>query len=132
MPLADLENAIAHLPWQTKPLTATRAASQAEMRRATSPTHPAAVARFLFTQLRTLAEDKRFELLRVSPTRFPILLLTVRQWSGACVTRRDGTGRTVPAAAERPRMRRKLRRKSPRPAWQVTRNRPSAFEIKTH
>src|SRR5487761_82878 len=60
--------------------------------------------------VRALAEDKRFELLRVSPTRFPILLLTVRRESGPYVTRHDGTERTFPVAAERLRMRRKLRR----------------------
>jgi hypothetical protein len=65
---------------------------------------------FLSSQVNQLAEDKRFELLRVSPTRFPILLMTVRRQPGPCVTRRDGTERTVPATAERPRMRRKLRR----------------------
>jgi hypothetical protein len=78
--------------------------------RATPPPHAASVARFLSSLVRALAEDKRFELLRVSPTRFPILLVTVRRQSGSCVTRHDRTGRTVPAAAGRPRMRRKLRR----------------------
>jgi hypothetical protein len=81
-----------------------------KLRRTTPPTHKAGIARFLFTQLNQLAEDKRFELLRVSPTRFPILLLAVRHRSGPYVTRYDGTERTFPAAAERPRMRRKLRR----------------------
>src|SRR5580698_621426 len=63
-----------------------------------------------FLLVKTLAEDKRFELLRASPTRFPILLLTVRRRSGRYVTRHDRTQRTVPAAAERLRMRRRLRR----------------------
>jgi hypothetical protein len=80
------------------------------------PTYTAAVDRFLFALLNPLAEDKRFELLRVSPTRFPILLLAVRRWSEAFVTRHDGTGRTVPNDLERQRMRRKLRRTSPSPA----------------
>ena len=66
---------------------------------------------FLFRLVNKLAEDKRFELLRVSPTRFPILLLTVQRQSGPCVTRHDRTERTVPAAAGRPRMRRRLRRR---------------------
>ena len=92
------------------PHTAVRARPQQQLRRAISPTHTAGLARLLFTQLNRLAEDKRFELLSVSPTRFPILLLPVRRQSGPCVTRHDGTGQTVPAAAERPRMRRKLRR----------------------
>ncbi len=35
------------------------------------PTYTAAVDRLLFTLVSPLAEDKRFELLRVSPTRFP-------------------------------------------------------------
>jgi hypothetical protein len=41
------------------------------MRRATTTAHAAGIARFLFFEVRALAEDKRFELLRVSPTRFP-------------------------------------------------------------
>jgi hypothetical protein len=48
--------------------------------------------------------------LRVSPTRFPILLLAIRCLLGAYMTSHYGTERTVPAAAERPGMRRKLRR----------------------
>ena len=85
------------------------------------PTYTAAVDRFLFALLNPLAEDKRFELLRVSPTRFPIMLLTVQRQSGTCVTRCDGTERTVPTGAERPRMRRKLRRTGRRhePTWVV-------------
>jgi hypothetical protein len=90
--------------------TAARARSRRKLKRTTPPTHTASIARFLSSQVNPLAEDKRFELLRVSPTRFPILLLAVRCRSGTCVTRHDGTGRTVPAAAELPRMRRKLRR----------------------
>jgi hypothetical protein len=70
--------------------------------------------------------------LRVSPTRFPILLATVRPRPGPYVTRRDGTGRTVPAATERPRMRRRLRRTGCHPTRQVTRSRTRAFEIGTH
>jgi hypothetical protein len=93
--LADPEDAIAPL----------QAAAQRDpgrkLRRATPPTRAAGIARFLFPQLKTLAEDKRFELLRVSPTRFPSLLVLVRRWSGPCVTRRDGTERTVSDVAER-------------------------------
>jgi hypothetical protein len=90
----------------------------ATMRLADAMNAPAQVAyaMFAFTLVNTLAEDKRFELLRVSPTRFPSLLLAVRQQSGPCVTRHDRTQRTVPTAAERPRMRRKLRRTGHRPA----------------
>jgi hypothetical protein len=62
-----------------------------QLRRATPPTHPVGLARFLSPEVRALAEDKRFELLRVSPTRFPILLLTVRQGSRLCVTSHDET-----------------------------------------
>jgi hypothetical protein len=40
--------------------------------------HPTRVAFLVSSLVNPLAEDKRFELLRVSPTRFPILLLTVR------------------------------------------------------
>jgi hypothetical protein len=87
-----------------------RCGSGQRLRRVIPPTHTAGIACFLFAQLNQLAEDKRFELLRVSPTRFPSLLLAVRQQSGPSVTRHDGTERTVPDAAERPRMRRKLRR----------------------
>jgi hypothetical protein len=46
--------------------------------------------RSLSSLVNQLAEDKRFELLRVSPTRFPIMLLTVQWQSGVCVTRQDG------------------------------------------
>jgi hypothetical protein len=42
-----------------------------KLRRAAPMTKTSGTARFLFLQLRALAEDKRFELLRVSPTRFP-------------------------------------------------------------
>ena len=80
------------------------------MRRATPTGYPAGIVRFLLSQLNALAEDKRFELLRVSPTRFPILLTTVRRKPGPCVTRHDGTRRTIPTAAGRLRMRRRLRR----------------------
>jgi hypothetical protein len=97
-------------PAQTPDFLPTRDAISAQVRqrmgRATSPTHTAGIARFLSSLVRSLAEDKRLELLRVSPTRFPILLLAVRHRSGPYVTRYDGTERTFPAAAERPRMRR--------------------------
>jgi hypothetical protein len=41
------------------------------MRRTAPAIKTPSTARFLFPQVRALAEDKRFELLRVSPTRFP-------------------------------------------------------------
>jgi hypothetical protein len=41
--------------------------SQQQLRRATPTTHAAGIDRFLFPQLNHLAEDKRFELLRVLP-----------------------------------------------------------------
>src|SRR5580698_8438844 len=75
-----------------------------------TPSSRTVTARLYFRLVGALAEDKRFELLRVSPTRFPILLLAVQRRAGTSVTRHDRTGRTVPAAAERPRVRRKLRR----------------------
>jgi hypothetical protein len=87
---------------------------------------------FLSSLVNRLAEDKRFELLRVSPTRFPILWLAVWRQSGPCVTRHDRTRRTVPAAAERPRMRRKLRRTGRRAIRLVMVSRASAYEIETY
>jgi hypothetical protein len=117
--LADLEDAIAHtsvLPWQMRLPRTAWVRTRAQLRRATPTIHPAGIARFLSSQIRALAEDKRFELLRVSPTRFPSLLLAVQRRSGMSVTWYYETGRTLPAAAERPRMRRKLRRTAV-PAW---------------
>jgi hypothetical protein len=75
---ADLDDAIAHLRAALADGGPARGPRQ-RLRRAILPTYSAVSPVFYFTKLKRLAEDKRFELLRVSPTRFPILLMSVRR-----------------------------------------------------